>query len=157
MFASNFRLNLKAAGKGVSAKLTRNYCNRLGNSIPGLCFLWKNPHFRLEWKIPEDAIWVSGRLGASKQNVFSTNNMRALISATFLTELSLYKKENNPPNPTLLIYLRLILISHSCQCELPFRAVCLVFPARSPNISFWGKQPSNLWFFHSPLFSLSDC
>lgn len=29
MFASNFRLNLKAAGKGVSAKLTRNYCNRL--------------------------------------------------------------------------------------------------------------------------------
>ena len=76
MFASNFRLNLKAAGKGVSAKLTRNYCNRLGNSIPGLCFLWKNPHFRLEWKIPEDAIWVSScRFDTiSKQNVFPTNN-----------------------------------------------------------------------------------
>ena len=76
MFASNFRLNLKAAGKGVSAKLTRNYCNRLGNSIPGLCFLWKNPHFRLEWKIPEDAIWVSscGFDTISKQNVFPTNN-----------------------------------------------------------------------------------
>ena len=76
MFASNFRLNLKAAGKGVSAKLTRNYCNRLGNSIPGLCFLWKNPHFRLEWKIPEDAIWVSScRFDTiSKQNVFPTND-----------------------------------------------------------------------------------
>ena len=55
-----FQLDLRAAlEKGVSANLTRNYCNEFGNSIPKFCFLLKNFHFRLEWKIPEDAIFGS--------------------------------------------------------------------------------------------------
>ena len=95
-----------------------------------------------------------GSVEESKQNVFSTNNTRALITTTFLTELSLQcrpciKGENNLSNPNALIYIYEADIDTTfLSMWITFQKTMPGFPARSCNIYFFTKAA--LQFVPSP-------
>ena len=101
--------------------------------------IWQICSNRPGKKCPRVPVWVRGGVQSLKgqcPNAFGIFFGAASLSpTTFAWVEPEYKKGR-----TIDMYPRLILIPPPCQCESPFRALRLGFPATSCNVSFWRKQ-----------------